>query len=43
MPKKEIPSIIEEGPLAGASIPLNLWMELNDEELEEVPENTTTE
>lgn len=37
MSKKEIPSIIEEGPLAGASIPLNLWMQIND-----IPEQELT-
>lgn len=33
---KEIPSIIEEGPLAGASVPLELWEEINDLERDEV-------
>lgn len=32
---KQIPSIIEEGPLKGASIPAPLWNEINGEDTPE--------
>ena len=44
----EISSIIEEGPLTGASVPLELWMEINGSvvkplDWEELDNDTTSE